>query len=1681
MTGSSKKIGLAALITVILALIAVIMTGCEGPTPPPDGDPGSSEPTLTPSDVDIDLSTLSITPQSSGDSGISTEKGFLITGEDAAKWKEKELRAVIQAEPAFSYSLSKQEDGWLLSPSEPLERNCIYRFQAIGGGGKAVQSFAFQTESDLLVNSSYPGQNFDYVNLDTGIEISFNTTGISAEDFKEHFSIQPAVSGEFQVKGYTAAFVPKESLEPSTYYHVTISKGLKASNGMELTADHSFTFGTENSGRLQHRLSYSGKDYETYLPGDDIYFFCYASTESAQLDFQISVHRFPDFQSYADDIARCIDYPNVRWGEKQNYHSDTTGLEQVYQQTRKLDENKNYENFAVIPGEGLEPGFYVMSVEHKESNLYIQKYFQICSLSVYTESTNGQALVWVNDPGTGKPLENMEIIFQDVEGKVPSASGKTNADGIVQIKTGELNRSYITVQKDNTPIYYTLDYLQKEAEVPLSEKYFLAIYTDREVYQPTDTIRFWGIVAPRNPSGKSPSSVTASLTDYSSPFSKVSVQVGKDGTFTGEMPITGLEKGHYQFSVLDENGKSYGSHYLNITEFTKPTYIMDVSHSKPFYYADEQIDFSLKASYFDGSPVSGGILSVNVNRADSVTLDETGSGTYSCYYEAFADEQLPIWTPVNIWYTVGSGDQRDVYMEVDGTIRIIRSKIGIDVDYNSSVLTVRANWLDEAKLRADPSLGYDEVYTGMAADIPLRIVVNKITYTQVPESTRYDPILKENVTTYRTERTESIADILQVQTAGGVAQIPVTDYPESKEVRYWYQIEFDGGVTGTVRDIYRPFEVWEGEDYNYSFQSSRERLSLKQDDKLSLSLYRSGQRTENKGRILYSVYQRDMLSSAFMDTGIREASLTFGKEYIPSVRITGAYFDGRKVFPITTLYADFDYEDKTLQVDISSDKENYRPGEKAVITVKVSAPDASVCVGIVDESIFQIGPQKLDIVNQLYKKLYYPEVKQNASYMPYAEADSSNPSTAGGMGGAGDEASGYMREQFLDTALFQTVKTDENGAATVTLTLPDNITSWRITAAAVTSDLMGGSNTNNTIVTQPFYLQTIVTDTYLTEDDISVSAMGVGTEASHDEEVEYTALLKSPDGTVLDTLEAKGTAGRQAAFNFGKRPAGEYLLEVSAKSGEYTDALRQSFLVVSSVQTEAVFQDVSFEQISSLESVRYPIRVTVYNTLLRPYLNVLNHLMYQDSDRTEGLAAAYEASKLYNLLLPEEERKDIYKDSRLDEIQDWKSGVKILPNSEPDPAATVKMLIAAPNLVSSSCAEEYLYTVLTDPAATQEQRIYAYLGLSVLEQPILRDIQRMASEAYTASEKLLLGAALVSFGDSSGANQILDSLSGLRREQNGLIWYEGANQEETLKNTANALLLVSLAKTGEDADGLALWLVQQAEEGNLLDTPVSLELLAYLRGFELDEQPESKFTYMEDGERQEVTLDVNGTKTLSFYKEALEKADFKAVIGEMAANVRTVAYSSGLSTAGENLIQVTKQYYPLDANADGFAAGQRMRVECTVTFSPDAPDGNYIFSDYIPSGMRYLPSQNGYLTSKGDKECFGYAANEEQKMNGYICLYRPKENPPVMPLDAPVEPVDGEEIDAEDNPNTSGTKPYEPQEKTSGISDSRSYTYTLVYYVSNTLPGEFQSEKAVVSSKDHNIRVESAPGTIVIR
>lgn len=172
---------------------------------------------------DAFYASLEIQAQQSGERGIAPETSFDITTNRGVG--EEKLRAMLDLDPVFSYTLSGGGKRWILTPDQLLSANTVYVLGIQDDGGTLRRSFAFQTESNLMVAYSYPGKDASYVDPATGIELTFNTVGVDPTDY---FEILPETEGRFELTESTAVFQPAGPLEPGCRYQVTLKAGLKA-------------------------------------------------------------------------------------------------------------------------------------------------------------------------------------------------------------------------------------------------------------------------------------------------------------------------------------------------------------------------------------------------------------------------------------------------------------------------------------------------------------------------------------------------------------------------------------------------------------------------------------------------------------------------------------------------------------------------------------------------------------------------------------------------------------------------------------------------------------------------------------------------------------------------------------------------------------------------------------------------------------------------------------------------------------------------------------------------------------------------------------------------------------------------------------------------------------------------------------------------------------------------------------------------------------------------------------------------------------------------------------------------------------------------------------------------------------------------------------------------------------
>lgn len=155
---------------------------------------------------------------------------------------------------------------------------------------------------------------------------------------------------------------------------------------------------------------------------------------------------------------------------------------------------------------------------------------------------------------------------------------------------------------------------------------------------------------------------------------------------------------------------------------------------------------------------------------------------------------------------------------------------------------------------------------------------------------------------------------------------------------------------------------------------------------------------------------------------------------------------------------------KQLTVNVASDKETYKPRQKAQVTVSVQdaagntpTEPQEVAIAVLDEAVFDLlqgGDKNFDA----YRGFYRLDGRDLENYNLLTRLIGRQNFPKKGATSAGDGGKSLdMRTLFKFVSYWNpSLKTDANGQAKVEFELPDNLTGWRVLAMAATpTDEMG--------------------------------------------------------------------------------------------------------------------------------------------------------------------------------------------------------------------------------------------------------------------------------------------------------------------------------------------------------------------------------------------------------------------------------------------------------------------------------------------------------------------------------------------------------------------------------------------------------------------------------------------------
>lgn len=307
------------------------------------------------------------------------------------------------------------------------------------------------------------------------------------------------------------------------------------------------------------------------------------------------------------------------------------------------------------------------------------------------------------------------------------------------------------------------------------------------------------------------------------------------------------------------------------------------------------------------------------------------------------------------------------------------------------------------------------------------------------------------------------------------------------------------------------------------------------------------------------------------------ASIVVVRGRQPGVAPTAKDDPGRPAVRIGYVQLKVERKGKRLSVDLAVDGRERRPRETVKVDVQVrdaagTGVPAEVAIWAVDEGVLRLtGYQLPDLVDAIHPlRGLSVRVAESLVTLVQRKAYGDKGVTSGGGGGL--DASGTMRTNFRTTAAFlPEVATDAEGRASVEFELPDNLTTFRIMAIAVTRGDRVGSGQSSVTVARPLLalpaLPRLARVGDLFEAGVVVHSPGAKVGRV---EVAAEATGVALEGEARRAVELAAGKPREVRFRFRAERPGEAVLRFTVAGGGERDGLEERIPVVLPVAREAV-------------------------------------------------------------------------------------------------------------------------------------------------------------------------------------------------------------------------------------------------------------------------------------------------------------------------------------------------------------------------------------------------------------------------------------------------------------------------------------------------------------------------------
>ena len=687
-----------------------------------------------------------------------------------------------------------------------------------------------------------------------------------------------------------------------------------------------------------------------------------------------------------------------------------------------------------------------------------------------------QNLYWVSNLGTLEPVAGATILFYQGDNLVFAGSDFTDEKGVALTKVlPNIRGVIISFGDDSTVIPNTQSRVNYGRSASAAEKIYL--YTDKPIYQPGQEVFIKGIhrigydgnyeIFQDRPVNLK---VSNSKNDE---ISSEDLQINDFGTFDTKFI---LEKdsplGAYRICV-----EQYSCISFDVQQFVPAAFEVTVSADKEEYISKDIINLDVQADYFFGAPVEAGKVSYTVSSQNYYFDRYSGRyfsfGQRRYYYSPFpygdkfllrgettlVDGQAVISLPMDFAEFFANDEEKQS--------KLIIFDITVQNQQGQSVSIQRSSIVHAGELYL--GVKAEKSFVSKNEEVAVRVKSVDIKGKEVAAG---DVAMDVYTVKWIYAKRQGVG--------GGYSYI----WEKQRDLveQYMFSTDKNGDHTETLRlakEGQYEIEVWTTDGRGnpirsisnlYVYGKGAVSIQPSTGTKLELEAESTSLNVGEKGEIiikspyakakaLITIERGKIFDYEIKDIQGNLANYTFivEEQHVPNVFVSVLLQSADPEVKFGQLEFQVNTGRKELDIQVDSNKTHYLPGEE--VTLDITATDytgrpveAEVSIAVVDLSVLALkGNPKRNPVVFFYGG--FPLTVTTSSNLRNILVETEISSKGGGGLAAAEDLARKARGEFREVAFWRAVtRTDQQGKAQITFTLPDNLTRWQAESIGITKD-----------------------------------------------------------------------------------------------------------------------------------------------------------------------------------------------------------------------------------------------------------------------------------------------------------------------------------------------------------------------------------------------------------------------------------------------------------------------------------------------------------------------------------------------------------------------------------------------------------------------------------------------------